>query len=159
MSHSFKTNSAKSGFSQIKEPTNAGDYITKKRIKNSFCTLNSLKCPIKPCFAHKFKAINYSDYIIKNKIKNSFYNPYTRDEFKEINKNQLYINLITKLQLNNDIPVIIDNSDNSAPALIDQAVDPTTRYTIDPSGLLFGNDTCTINNWQNYVVPNYLTTL
>jgi len=115
MSHSFKSYPAKPCFAQFKEPTNAGDYISKKK-KSAFCVYNC--------------------------------------QSNEINKNQLYINLITKLQLNSDIPVIVNNSNGLAPSSIDPTQNPTIKYTIDPDGILFGNNICTINNWQNYVVYN-----
>jgi len=124
MSHSFKSYPAKPCFAQFKEPINASDYITQKKMlaqKNISCSWCDPSC------------CNVS-----------------------INKNQLYINLITKLQLNNDIPVVINNTTGTAPSLIvrNEDTNPTTKYTIDPSGILFGNDICGINNWQNYVVYN-----
>jgi hypothetical protein len=145
MSHSFKSYPAKPSFAQFKEPTNSSDYITQKKIQNLFKSYYT-----KNCYSKCKKPINASDYIIQKNIQYSFYHP------NEINKNQLYINLITKLQLNNDIPVIIDNTNGISPSLIDLTQNPTTRYTIDPDGILFGNNICTINNWENYVVYNKL---
>lgn len=145
MSHSFKSYPAKPCFAQFKEPTNSSDYITQKKIQNLFKSFHTI-----PCYSKCKKPTNSSDYIIQKKIQYSFYHP------NEINKNQLYINVITKLQLNNDIPVIIDNTNGISPSLINLTQNPTTRYTIDPDGILFGNNICTINNWENYVVYNKL---
>jgi hypothetical protein len=142
MLRSFKSYPAKPSFAQFKESRNSSDYITQKKIQNLFKSYYT-----KPCYSNFKKPTNSSDYIIKKK---TFYN------HNEINKNQLYINLITKLQLNNDIPVIIDNTNGSSPSLIDLTQNPTTRYTIDSDGVLFGNNICTINNWKNYVVYNKL---
>ena len=141
MSHSFKSYPAKPCFAEFKEPTNAGDYISKKKIKYSFCA---------PNICHPNKNIKSgNDLLMLRKA-----NYYLLNPCGEINKNQLYINLITKLQLNNDIPVIVDNPSGITPAIIDPNQNPNVRYTIDPDGILFGNDICTINNWQNYVVYN-----
>jgi len=90
------------------------------------------------------------------------------------------MNLATKLVLTG-VPVILDNATGESPTTIDiptgvtQSVfiasptDPTqviqtdvtnmyaddsryTLYTIDPSGNLFGNTECELENWKKYLV-------
>ena len=67
--------------------------------------------------------------------------------------------MITKLDLK-DVPVIEDFSGNVVPSTINTVVNPYLRYNIDPSGNLFGNTVCGINNFVNYMVynPKYSTT-
>ena len=79
---------------------------------------------------------------IKNKIKNCY---------DSIDRTQLYINLYTKLDLSG-VPVILDFSGNQVPSTIDLTSIPYLRYDIDPSGNLFGNTTCGINNFEKYMV-------
>jgi hypothetical protein len=67
----------------------------------------------------------------------------------------LYYNLYTKLDLSDlsgNTPFIFDLSYNTFPALINNTDTPYLEYNIDPSGVLFGNTTCGINNYLNYVV-------
>lgn len=139
--NTFSSYSASSCFAKFKESSYASDYITKKKIKNSFCTP-------KICYP------NRSVYSESNLLMFKTAKRYTANPYNEINKTQLYINLITKLQLNNDIRVITDNANQQSPALIEPTQNPVTRYTIDISGNLFGNNSCTINNWENYIVYN-----
>jgi hypothetical protein len=142
MSHSFKNYPAKPCFSQFKEPLSASDYISSKKIKYSFCSPNICE-PNKNVYSE-------SNLLMLKKA-----NYYALNPLNRINKNQLYINLITKLQLNDDIPVITNNTSGFAPSIIDPTLqDPFIEYTIDISGNLFGNDICTINNWENYIVYN-----
>ena len=68
-----------------------------------------------------------------------------------IDKANLNINLITKLDLSGNIPVIQDSSGNF-PTSITTDPNPYLRYNIDPSGNLFGNTICGINNWEKYMV-------
>jgi hypothetical protein len=64
-----------------------------------------------------------------------------------VDPTNLNINLITKLNLI-DVNVIqpVDISSNEYPFL---------QYNIDPSGELFGNTTCGINNFLNYLEYDY----
>jgi len=133
MAHSFKNYPASPCFAKFKESMYSSEYITKKKIRSSFCNFN--------CYPNK-NLYSQSNLIM---FKQPCY---------QIDKTQLYINLITKLQLNNDIPVIIDTATGISPTIIDPNQNPITKYTIDVSGNLFGNDMCTINNWQNYIVYN-----
>jgi len=59
-----------------------------------------------------------------------------------------------------DVPVIEDFSGNIVPSTINIISNPYLRYNIDPSGNLFGNTDCGINNFVKYLVNNskYKTT-
>lgn len=147
MSRPFAKYPAKPTFGVFKEPQNAGDYITNKKIKYSFCS---------PNICHPNKNIySQSNYLFLKQANNlAFYS--CRNS---INKTQLYINLITKLDLTN-VPVIEDLSGNVSPVIIDTTTTPFLKYNIDPNGLLFGNTPCGINNFENFLVynPPYKTT-
>ena len=67
-----------------------------------------------------------------------------------INKANLNVNLIKKLDLKN-VPVISDNN-NVSPTTINTTNVPYLNYNIDPSGNLFGNTICGVNNYINYMV-------
>jgi hypothetical protein len=72
-------------------------------------------------------------------------------------KNQLYSNLYTKLdlnELNGKVPVIGDVATNSFPSAVCINTLPYLTYNIDPYGVLFGNSVCGINNYRNFVVYN-----
>lgn len=151
MSHSFNNCSSKKCFAQFKEPTVAGDYISKKNIKYSYWSFNSFNCCPTKTYLARFTPSNAGNYIKKKHINYSTCVPH---KIKEFNKTQLYINLITQLQLNTDMQVITNNNTGISPTLIDPTENPNILYTIDPSGILFGNYICSINNWQNYLVYN-----
>ncbi len=141
MSRPFAKNSAKSSFAQFKEPLYASDYTTVRKLKNSFCY---------PDFCHPNKNLySQSNYMLIKNANNLRLNPC------DINKSQLYVNLITKMDLSGNIPVIEDLNTNTYPVLIDEYVSrPYLKYNIDPSGNLFGNTICGIDNFKNYIVPN-----
>ena len=75
------------------------------------------------------------------------------------NKANLYVNLISKLDLE-DVHVIADFSGNVIPSTITQSAIPFLDYNIDPSGVLFGNTICGVNNFVSFMVYNspYQTT-
>ena len=144
MAHSFKNYSGKPTFGSNKEPNNAGDYILKKKARATFCT--SASCP---------KIYNLNTQGDLNLLKTAKYldNVNCRLPF---NKNNLNINLVTKLDLNN-VCVIEDASGNlCADNGIIYCEIPCFyyKYIIDPSGQLFGNTSCGVNNFLNYLVYN-----
>ena len=141
MSRPFAKYPGKPAFGVFKEPVNASDYITNKKIKYSFCTPNICQ-PNKNMYSQ-------SNYLYLKQANNLLFYPCTNS----INKSELYINLITKLDLTN-VPVIADLSGNTFPVEIDKTVTPFLKYNIDPSGNLFGNTVCGINNFENYIVYN-----
>lgn len=142
MSRPFAKNSAKSAFAQFKESTYASDYTTVKKNQTIFC---------KQCVCNPNKKLySQSNYILMKNSNKLYLNP-----CDSINKSQLYINLITKIDLSENIPIIKDLQTNSYPIIIDEYVSrPYLKYNIDPSGNLFGNSVCGIDNFKNYIVSN-----
>ncbi len=143
MSRPFAKNSAKPAFAQFKEPYDGGEYISIKKTKHSFC---------KPNYCNPNKNMySQSNYMMLKRAKNLATNP-----CNYIDHTQLYVNLITKLDLTNVNPIISDLSGNTYPVIIDTNpnIEPYLTYNIDPSGNLFGNTVCGINNYENYVVYN-----
>ena len=141
MSRPFAKNNGKTTFAQIKEPLNAGEYIQTKKTKQTYCN---------PTYCHPNQNLfSQGNYLSLKQAKYFASNP-----SHYLDHTQLYINLITKLDLNGDIPVISDISGNNYPIKISTEVDPYLVYNIDPSGNLFGNTVCGINNFENYIVYN-----
>jgi len=141
MSRPFAKYPAKPAFGVFKEPQIASDYIINKKTKYTFCNPNI-------CYPNKNigSQNNYLSLKHANRLENY-------QCVNSINKTQLYINLITKLDLSN-VPVIEDLSGNTYPVIIDPNITPFLKYNIDPTGDLFGNTPCGINNFENYLVYN-----
>lgn len=141
MSRPFSHNSAKSSFAQVKESGDASDYIKTKKIKYTFR---------KPNICHPNKNIDsQSNLLLLRRANNLIFSPYSY-----FDKTQLFTNLYTKLDLSDlsgNTPIISDLSGNNFPVTIDTSVTPFLTYNIDPSGVLFGNNLCGINNFINYV--------
>ena len=67
----------------------------------------------------------------------------------------MYSNLYTKLDLSvlrENTPIISDLNGGTYPVTIDTTVQPYLKYNIDPSGNLFGDSPCGIDNYLDYVV-------
>jgi len=140
MAYSFKSNYGNKSFGVFKEPQNASDYIYNKKAKSTYCVTNNCVQNVK---------VGSQNNLLLFK-KSNLLNLYPCS----INKSNLYINLITKLDLS-DVPVIEDFSGNAVPSTINTDVEfPYLRYNIDPSGDLFGNTICDTNNFVNYMVYN-----
>jgi hypothetical protein len=140
MSRPFAKNNGKTTFAQFNQPLNAGEYTSIKKTKYSFC---------KPDYCHPNNNLySQSNYLLLKKANDLATNPY------DINHTQLYVNLITKLDLSDNVIVVTDLSGNGYPVKIDTTVEPYLTYNIDPSGNLFGNTVCDINNFENYIVYN-----
>jgi hypothetical protein len=120
------------------------------------------KNPKKPVFIHSLQAkkafrsfrepLDASDYIIKRKGKAQNLNYGCCGNM--INPYDLYVNLISKLDLKG-VTVIQSNnlaSLGESPTEIDPNVVPFLDYIVDPSGALFGNTPCGINNFVELMV-------
>jgi hypothetical protein len=141
MSRPFAKNNGKTTFEQFIEPLNSSEYTLAKKYKSLFC-------PIKPCIPPNKNIYSQNNYLS--------YKIYTKDGVNPnnfIDTTALYINLITKINLE-DVVVVSDLSGNIHPVKIDTTVEPYLKYNIDPSGNLFGNTVCGINNFENYVIYN-----
>jgi len=153
-------------FGTAKNIKDSSQYTIDKKATSIFCiTSNCLQVPT----ATK----NQSCYDLLNTAKR-LNQPVT------YNYDNLDINLVTKLVLTG-VPVIQKNSTGASPTSIElptgathaefiaDPANPTnfiethltavctddyryTTYTIDPSGNLFGNTECGLDNWRNYLV-------
>jgi len=174
----FQTYPARPTFGENIKVQNARDYILNKSAKTSFC--NAKYCdPLKKTIGssqgdllllRKTKTLNYYKSLIKNSNPNdtnnqSFINlNFINDRIPTyyFNKTNLNVNLITKLDLNG-VKVIENNLTGQTPTPI--ILNPSSNipyynnYKIDPEGLLFGNTTCGINNYEKFMVynPPYVT--
>ena len=142
MAHSFKTNNGYRTFGQFNEPDDAGNYIYKKKAKTVFCNPNLCKPSITVNTQENLRLLKTSNFLKYYSCSNSF------------NKANLNINLITVLDLSG-VPVIQQQEPPFAcPTPINILSVPYINYTIDPSGNLFGNTTCGLNNYVRYMLYN-----
>ena len=147
MAHSFKTIPGRPTFAVYNEPLDAGQYIKNKRALATFCGANVCK-PSRPVNTQ-------SNLLLRNRA--NYLNYYS---CQDIDTSNLYANLITSLDLSG-VPVIQNNNTPfNYPTDISSNVTSFTNYLIDPSGNLFGNTTCGVNNFHHYLVYNkpYKTT-
>jgi hypothetical protein len=141
MSRPFTNYSAKPTFEGVNEPLEASQYIKIKKTRYTFCAPNI-------CNPNK-NIYSQSNLLLLRQANRLAFYPSVK-----IDKTQLYSNLYTKLDLSDlsgNTPVISDLSGNTFPVLIDTTVAPFLKYNIDPSGNLFGNTPCGIDNYLNYV--------
>jgi hypothetical protein len=144
--YSGRTSLGRETFSKLHEGTTAEDHIYTKRVKSTYCSPS--RC---------IKVTNYGEL---NAIRAAFRGKYlaNQDTIKS-QKNSLVSGLYTTLDLNNiglnNIRVIAANTTPfGSPTPISKTSVPYTDYRIDPSGNLFGNTVCGLNNFINYKVGN-----
>ena len=142
MAHSFKTYPGRPTFEVYNEPLNAGEYIQNKKAIATFCSANVCK---------PSRTVNtQSNLLLLNKA--NYLNYYSSGD---IDRTNLYVNLLTKLDLSG-VPVIQNNINPPfvSPTDISDNNVTFTEYLIDPCGNLFGNTTCGVYNYENYLVYN-----
>lgn len=136
-------------FGTAKKIKDSSQYITDKKATSIFCiSSNCLQVPT--------ATNNQGCYTLLNTAKRL-------NQPVKYNNDNLDINLVTKLVLTG-VPVIQKNSNGACPTSIEAPANPSseaddyryTTYTIDPSGNLFGNTECGLENWKNYLVPIHL---
>lgn len=153
-------------FGTAKKIKDSSQYTSDKKATSVFCiSSNCLQVPT--------ATNNQGCYTLLNTAKRL-------NQPVKYNYDNLDINLVTKLVLTG-VPVIQNNATGACPASIElptgathaefiaDPADPTnfiethltavymddyryTTYTIDPSGNLFGNTECGLENWKNYLV-------
>jgi len=145
MARSFNS-SGKKAFGVFSEPQDAGDYIYNKKARASYCVANSCIPAVNVGSQGNLLLFNRSNKLSVYPCKNI------------INKSNLNINLITTLNLSG-VPVIENMTTQTVPT----SIEPTTvantsstnypylTYNVDPSGNLFGNNVCGINNYLSYL--------
>jgi len=151
MSHSFQTNfnAGYRTFGVFSEPLDAGEYVYNKKARASFCVANNCVPAVNVGTQSNLLLFNRSNKLSVLPCQNF------------INKANLNINLVTQLNLDG-VPVIQNKITGDVPTPITPALigtastysPPYLNYNIDPSGNLFGNTVCGINNFENYIVYN-----
>ena len=140
--YSGTTTTGKQTFGQASLYQTAGDYISNKKAQATFC--NSKIC------LPKTPTSNQSDYLL---LKQSNYVRYsTTTNPQGHNKNNLVSGLKTTIDLL-DVSVIKNNAGES-PTTISTSSIPYLTYAIDPSGVMFGNTICGLNDINNLRVLN-----
>jgi len=142
MAHSFKSIIGNKSFGAFSEPNDAGDYISKKKARASFCVANNCVPAIKVGTQSNLLLFNKSNMLSVYPCKNS------------INKANLNINLITQLDLSG-ASIIKDFTTSMYSANINGInpnILPYLTYNVDPEGDLFANTRRNINNFVNYMV-------
>jgi hypothetical protein len=126
---------ANKAFGQFHEPNSAQDYILNKKAKTTFCGANMCTPSI---------TVNTQGNLLLLKKSNAlkYYNC-----INSFNKANLNINLLTKLEVST--PVLTPSS-----IVEPNPVPPYLYYTIDPSGVLFGNTPCGLNNYVSFMLYN-----
>jgi hypothetical protein len=138
-SYSGRTTLGKETFGQINPGTTSQDYTNTKHAKTVYC---------KP--SRCVKVNNYQDV---NALRTSYREKYFNNQnIINTQKNNLVSGLYTRLNLDN-INVIANSTTNVCPTPISTSSTPYLDYTIDPSGNLFGNSPCELNNFINYKTP------
>jgi len=138
----FPTYPGRSAFGVNIPAQNAGDYILQKKSKTSYCNISLCK---------QQNNIKSQSDLLNLRKSNYLYNKCVSSNF---NKYNLNINLFTKLDLKN-VPVISNAQTGISPTTLDfPAVTPYLFYNIDKCGILFGNTTCGVNNYENFMIYN-----
>jgi hypothetical protein len=137
----FPTPPARSAFGVNTAVQDAGDYISNKLTRHSFCNISLCKPANRLVSQSDLLRLRKSNYL------------YNKCRSRAFNKSNLNVNLFTKMDLNG-VKVIADSKTGQSPTQIKLTSIPYIDYTIDPCGVLFGNTTCGINNYQNFVVYN-----
>ena len=141
--------SGKMAFGTFNNNQDYSSYNINKKAKNIYCNKN--KCIPRKHVNSQSEMLLFNRYNISN-----YYDNLNTKNLDNLNTKNLNINLITKLDLT-DVPVIQSNILGKpiiSPTPLSTTVIPYIVYTIDPSGNLFGNTVCGINNYEHYLVYN-----
>ena len=147
MAHSFKTSMGGKTFKVFAESSTSGAYTYNKKAQASYCNRN--KCPINVKVGSQSNLILYNNAFLLNASKSRCIRTL------EYDNTELYVNLISKLDLPGNLPIITDLSGQAHPVKIDASnnpLPPYLTYDVDPSGVLFGDTICGINNYVRFMV-------
>ncbi len=123
----------------------AGDYVKTRAAVAAYCTPNL--CHPNPNFGSQGV---YRGVITANRA---------RDITEGFDKTELYVNLVTELDLSGDGVVsaaqVLQNQETGAcPTEIVAGSVPYTTYYVDPLGELFGNTPCGLQNYVQFMRYN-----
>jgi len=147
MAHSFKSSTGGKTFKVFAESSSSGVYTYNKKARASYCIKN--KCPINVNVGSQGNRILFNNAFLLNANKSKCIRTLGYDN------TELYINLISKLDLSGNLPIVTDLSGQAHPVSIDASnnpLPPYLTYDIDPSGVLFGDTICGINNFVRFMV-------
>ena len=140
--YSGTTTNGRQAFGQLSANRNASDYISNKKAQATFC--NSKIC------LPKTPTTNQSDYLLLKNANNIRYSTPTNPQGE--NKNNLASGLTTTIDLLN--VRVIQNNAGESPTPISTSSIPYLTYVIDPSGVMFGNTICGLNDINDFRVLN-----
>jgi len=140
--YSGSTTNGKQAFGQSSTTQAAGDYISNKKA-------NLISCNSKMCLP-KTPTINQSNYLLLKKANYIRYSNATNPLGSS--KNYLASGLSTTIDLLN--VSVIENTAGVSPTTISTSSTPYLTYVIDPSGVLFGNTICGLNDINNFRIIN-----
>jgi hypothetical protein len=136
-SRPFSSYSGKSAFGQVREPLDAGEHVLNKKAVASYCNVGR-------CVLGQSRRTSAELLLLEQAQRLKYTN--------QFNRANLYVNLYSQMDLSGVCP-IVDLSGN-CPTVIASTVTPSALnldYVIDPSGVLFGNSTCGINNFTEFM--------
>ena len=137
---------AKPTFKSYQSNMYASDYISNKKLKAQFCNTNN-------CYYNQQSQIsNTNNYGINNSSDLISFNKvflYNNKNFKAYDRSNLSVNLYTKLNLK-DVNVVQQNYPVKTPTDINPSINFNENYTIDETGVLFGNTQCGVNNYVKF---------
>jgi len=143
MAHAFSPIPAKSAFGNIISTEYASDYIQNKKAKIVYC--NNKKTQLEQ------KSQSNLMLYYKGQLLHNYTDPSCNSSL--FNNANLVTGLYTQENLEG-VNVLSDISGNS-PTIVDPLNSPFYKYyVIDPSGQLFGNTPCGINNFTSYMSTN-----
>jgi hypothetical protein len=148
MAHTFSPIPAKSAFGNILSTDYASDYIRNKKAKLAYC---NKKVVIKQSQCQSQSQIqSQSDLLLYNQGQLLYNYTDPSCNVSSFNSANLVAGLYTQENLEG-VNVLSDILGNT-PTTIDNTYVPFySYYNIDPSGQLFGNTTCGIINFTNYM--------
>jgi hypothetical protein len=140
--YSGTTTNGKQTFGQSSTTQDASDYISNKKA-------NLISCNSKTCLP-KTPTRNQSNFLLLTKSNYLKYANVTNPWGS--NKNNLVSGLTTTIDLL-DVPVI-QNTSGVSPTSISTSAIPYLTYVIDPSGVMFGDSICGLNDINDFRVLN-----
>jgi hypothetical protein len=150
MSSNFNFLPAKPTFGNYQYNRYCCDYISNKRLKTVYCINNE---NFNSCYTNQHANISIRNkYGINNSSSLIDYNKvflYNNKNFKVLNRSNLNVNLYTNLNLK-DVNVVQQNYPLKTPSNINENINFNENYTIDASGVLFGNTPCGIQNYVKF---------
>lgn len=137
------TNLAKPTFLKLKQGTESSDYLKNKKSKLIYC--NQGKC------GRLNASTSYNERNLYNNGK--ILNDQGENTLNPNHKYDLINNLFSTLNL--DGTYVVTDVSNNEPTCIDISLIPFYEsYNIDPDDSLFGDSSCSVNNFVHYMTPN-----